>query len=160
MKRTEGSKYEQLLTHIQELEGSNDRQAQEVRSLRHALDDAKRHAAELTAKLQGVQALQVAALSGLKRGQIYRLVAQAVVTQAGWDVAFTWYGLPKQLTPLPLGTPGLDKPGLVSVVSYDRTAFVPGCTCRDTLLFSTAKDATPKIGTYLNDVVKLMFGFK
>lgn len=79
---------------------------------------------------------------------------------AGWDIAFTWYGLPTQLTPLPAGTAGLDKPGLISLVSYDRSIFVPGCTCRETLIFPAAKNATPKIGTYLNDVVKLMFGFK
>lgn len=79
---------------------------------------------------------------------------------AGWDIAFTWYGLPKQFTPLAAGVPGLDKPGLISLVSYDRSVFVPGCTCRETLIFPAAKDATPRIGSNLNDVVKLMFGFK
>ncbi len=79
---------------------------------------------------------------------------------AGWDVAFTWYALPKQVTPLPAGTPGLDKPGLISLLNYDRSVFVPGCTCRETLIFTTGKDTPPRLGTYLNDTVKLMFGFK
>jgi len=78
---------------------------------------------------------------------------------AGWDVAFTWYGMPKQMTPLPPGTPGLGAPGAVALVSYDRAQFT-GCTCRDTLLFPAAKNAPPKIGKYLDDVIKMLFSFK
>jgi murein DD-endopeptidase MepM/ murein hydrolase activator NlpD len=78
---------------------------------------------------------------------------------AGWDVDFTWYGVPTKLTPLPAGTPGLGKLGAVAIVSYDRTAFV-GCSCRDTLLFGTAKNATPHLGVYQEDTLKMLFGFK
>jgi hypothetical protein len=78
---------------------------------------------------------------------------------AGWDVAFTWYGVPTKLMPLPVGTVGLGKAGAVAIVSYDRTAFA-GCSCRDTLLFGTGKNATPHLGEYQTDVLKMLFGFK
>jgi len=78
---------------------------------------------------------------------------------AGWDVDFTWYGVPTKLTPLPAGTIGLGAPGTVSIVSYDKAAFT-GCTCRDTLLFGTGKNATPRLGVYQDDIIKLLFGFK
>ena len=78
---------------------------------------------------------------------------------AGWDIAFTWYGMPKLLTPLPPGAAGLGGPGAVALVSYDRAQFT-GCTCRDTLLFSTKANAAPTIGKYLGDNIKMLFGFK
>jgi peptidoglycan LD-endopeptidase LytH len=78
---------------------------------------------------------------------------------AGWDIDFTWYGVPTKLTPLPAGTLGLGKPGAVAIVSYDRAAFV-GCSCRDTLLFGAGKDATPRLGVYQQDIIKMLFGFK
>ncbi len=79
---------------------------------------------------------------------------------AGWDIDFTWYGLPKEWTPLPKGTAGLTKPGDIALVSYDKAEF-KGCMCRDTLLFDTAKPtATPKLGTDLKDYLKIVFGFK
>jgi murein DD-endopeptidase MepM/ murein hydrolase activator NlpD len=78
---------------------------------------------------------------------------------AGWDIAFTWYGMPKQLTPLPAGTPGLGAPGAVALVSYDRAQFT-GCTCRDTLIFGAAKNVIPTLGKYLDDNIKMLFHFK
>lgn len=78
---------------------------------------------------------------------------------AGWDVAFTWYGMPKLLTPLTAGTTGLGAPGAVALVSYDRAQFT-GCTCRDTLLFPAKANSTPTIGKYLGDNIKMLFDFK
>jgi peptidoglycan LD-endopeptidase LytH len=78
---------------------------------------------------------------------------------AGWDIACTWYGMPKQMTPLPTGTIGLGAPGAVALVSYDRAQFV-GCTCRDTLLFSATKNTPPTLGKYLEDNIKMLFHFK
>jgi hypothetical protein len=78
---------------------------------------------------------------------------------AGWDIAFTWYGMPKELTPLPAGTPGLGDSGAIALVGYDRAQFT-GCTCRDTLLFGTGKNPTPKLGKYIEDNIKMMFHFK
>jgi peptidoglycan LD-endopeptidase LytH len=79
---------------------------------------------------------------------------------AGWDVNWTWYGMPTLLTPLPAGTPGLGKPGTVALVSYDRSKFT-GCMCRDTLLFNDAKPSeTPKLGNRQIDMIKMLFGFK
>jgi len=79
---------------------------------------------------------------------------------AGWDIQFTWYGLPKQWTPLAAGAPGLGQPGAIALVSYDPAEF-KDCSCRDTLLFDAAKpSAPPKLGEYQRDVIKLLFGFK
>jgi murein DD-endopeptidase MepM/ murein hydrolase activator NlpD len=78
---------------------------------------------------------------------------------AGWDIDFTWYGLPKQMTPLPPGTLGLGANGAVALVSYDKAQFT-GCTCRDTLLFPAGKNPTPKIGAYLLDAIRMLFRFK
>jgi murein DD-endopeptidase MepM/ murein hydrolase activator NlpD len=79
---------------------------------------------------------------------------------AGWDIDFTWYALPMQWTPLPAGTPGLGKPGALALVSYDPAEFKE-CACRDTLLFNAAKPGSPpKLGEYLRDTIKLLFGFK
>jgi hypothetical protein len=78
---------------------------------------------------------------------------------AGWDIAFTWYGMPKEMTPLPAGTPGLGAPGAIALVDFDRSQFT-GCTCRDTLLFGPGKTALPKLGAYLEDNIKMMFHFK
>jgi len=78
----------------------------------------------------------------------------------GWDVDFTWYGLPKQWTPLGAGVPGLGKPGAIALVSYDPKAAAE-CNCRETLLYDAAKPtAAPKIGPELRDDLKLLFGFK
>jgi murein DD-endopeptidase MepM/ murein hydrolase activator NlpD len=91
-------------------------------------------------------------------GLLTKPVPQAGV--AGWDIEFTWYGLPKQWTPLATGTPGLGKPGAIALVSYVPTEF-NGCSCRDTLLFDASKPAaTPKLGEFLRDTIKLLFGFK
>jgi hypothetical protein len=78
---------------------------------------------------------------------------------AGWDVACTWYGMPKQLTPLPAGTPGLGAPGAVALVNFDRSQFT-GCSCRDTLLFSAEKNTVPRLGVYLEDNIKMLFHFR
>jgi murein DD-endopeptidase MepM/ murein hydrolase activator NlpD len=77
----------------------------------------------------------------------------------GWDIDFTWYGMPKTMTPLPPGTLGLGAPGMVAILSDDKAQFI-GCTCRDTLLFPTGKATTPKIGAYLLDAVRMLFRFK
>lgn len=87
MKR-EGSQYEQLLKHIQELEHQNQLQAQEVRLLHHQVAEEKQRSSELTTKLQTVQALQLAVFSGLKKGKLFDLVVEGVVTQGGWDTSF------------------------------------------------------------------------
>ena len=78
---------------------------------------------------------------------------------AGWDVDFTWYGVPTKLTPLTAVTVGLSAPGAVSIVSFDRSAFT-GCSCRDTILFGNDKNHTPRLGAYQDDIIKLLFGFK
>jgi murein DD-endopeptidase MepM/ murein hydrolase activator NlpD len=79
---------------------------------------------------------------------------------AGWDIDFTWYGLPMQWTPLPAGTAGLGKPGELALVSYVPAEF-KDCMCRNTLLFNAAKPtAAPKLGDELRDDIKLLFGFK
>jgi len=79
---------------------------------------------------------------------------------AGWDIDFTWYGLPKQWTPLAAGVPGLGKPGAIALVSYDPKAAAE-CDCRETLLYDASKPtAAPKIGPELRDDLKILFGFK
>jgi hypothetical protein len=67
--------------------------------------------------------------------------------------------MPKQLTPLPAGTPGLGAPGAVALVNFDRSQFT-GCSCRDTLLFSAEKNTVPRLGVYLEDNIKMLFHFR
>jgi hypothetical protein len=74
-------------------------------------------------------------------------------------VEFTWYGLPKLLKPLPVGTSGVGVPGAVALVSYDKSQFT-GCECRETLIFSANKNVPPHLGSYINDELKMMFSFK
>jgi len=78
---------------------------------------------------------------------------------AGWDIEFTWYGLPKKWTPLgPAAFPYGAKEGDIALVEFNPGAFRG--KCRDTLEFSdTDPRGTVKLGTNLKNDLKLYFGF-
>jgi len=72
----------------------------------------------------------------------------------GWDIDFTWYGLPKRWTPLTAAGRVSSREGDVAVVTYD-----PGQlngSCRETLLLRGGK---AYIGDDLKSTLRLLFGF-
>lgn len=73
----------------------------------------------------------------------------------GWDIDYTWYGLPKRWTPLTSEDTRTRKEGDVTLVSWDESVFEG--QCRDTLIFSG--DGTPRLGKNLTNDLRLMFGF-
>lgn len=78
---------------------------------------------------------------------------------SGWDIDFTWYGLPKRWTPLgPEAFPYGAKEGDIALLDFNPDAF--GGQCRDTLEFSSRDpQGTVKLGKNLKNDLKLMFGF-
>ena len=73
----------------------------------------------------------------------------------GWEVDFTWYGLPKQWTPLLKEDITTQTAGSVALVGYDKNAFAGHC--RDTLLFRSSEVL---FGKALKDDIQLLFGFR
>lgn len=79
---------------------------------------------------------------------------------AGWDIDYTWYGLPKRWTPLgPDAFPYGAKDGDIALLAFDPTAFAG--RCRDTLVFTDADPAaTVQLGKNLRNDLKLFFDFR
>jgi len=73
----------------------------------------------------------------------------------GWDIDYTWYGLPKRWTPLTQEDVRTRREGDVTLVDWDAAAFAG--QCRGTLVF--AEDGSPQIGANLQKDLRLMFGF-
>ncbi|GHC10853.1 M23 family metallopeptidase [Cerasicoccus arenae] len=77
----------------------------------------------------------------------------------GWDIDYTWYGLPKRWTPLgaeafPYGA----KEGDIALLDFNPEAFES--QCRDTLEFSNSNpEGTVKLGKNLKNDLKQIFGF-
>ncbi|WOO43215.1 M23 family metallopeptidase [Rubellicoccus peritrichatus] len=74
---------------------------------------------------------------------------------AGWDIDYTWYGLPKRWTPLTEEDVRTRREGDVTLVSWDESVFEG--QCRATLVFDSK--GNPSIGKNLKSDLKLMFGF-
>lgn len=77
----------------------------------------------------------------------------------GWDIDFTWYGLPKRWTPLTAAAfPYGAKEGDIALLDFNPDAFAG--QCRDTLEFKSADpQGTVKLGKNLKNDLKLFFGF-
>lgn len=78
---------------------------------------------------------------------------------SGWDIEYTWYGLPKKWTPLgPEAFPYGAKEGDLALVEFNPEAFAG--QCRDTLEFSSSNpEGTAKPGKNLKSDLKMLFGF-
>ncbi|MGE9296244.1 MAG: M23 family metallopeptidase [Puniceicoccales bacterium] len=78
----------------------------------------------------------------------------------GWDIEYTWYGLPKKWTPLgPEAFPYGAKEGDIALVQFAPEEFRG--SCRDTLSFSSSDpDGTVKLDNNLKNDLKLLFGFE
>lgn len=74
---------------------------------------------------------------------------------AGWDIDYTWYGLPKRWTPLTEEDVRTRREGDVTLASWDESVFEG--QCRSTLVFDGS--GNPSIGKNLKNDLKLMFGF-
>lgn len=74
----------------------------------------------------------------------------------GWDIDYTWYGLPKQWTPLTQNDVRTRTSGDVTLVDYDRSVFEG--KCRGTLVFGPGDAVT--LGNRLQDDLRLIFGFR
>ena len=72
---------------------------------------------------------------------------------SGWEIDFTWYGLPKRWRPLAgeIDSPGGSFP--VKVVSFDAD-IVAANTCRPTVSVS---GGTPRIGSHTERVLRILF---
>ncbi len=76
---------------------------------------------------------------------------------AAWDIAYTWYGLPKQFTPLRATDLGpSDKPGLIRLRAVDREQ-VGANRCRNTVRMKNGK---PAIYSDTMSSLEMMFGMK
>lgn len=75
---------------------------------------------------------------------------------SGWDIEYTWYGLPKAWTPLKKEDISTSVSGDVTLVDYDPDAF--HSPCRMTLVFG--KNEEVLLGKRLQDDLRLMFGFR
>lgn len=73
----------------------------------------------------------------------------------GWDIDYTWYGLPKRWTPLTQEDVRTRKEGDVTLVDWDQSLFEG--SCRSTLVFDS--QGNPGIGKNLQSDLRLMFGF-
>ncbi|MEO0796035.1 MAG: M23 family metallopeptidase [Verrucomicrobiota bacterium] len=79
---------------------------------------------------------------------------------AGWDIEYTWYGLPKRWTPLQADAfPYGAKDGDIALLEFNPDVF--DGQCRDTLVFSKSNpQGTVKLGKNLKGDLKMLFGFK
>ncbi len=73
----------------------------------------------------------------------------------GWDIDYTWYGLPKRWTPLTAEDTRTRREGDVTLVSWDEDAFEG--QCRGTLIFGNGEE--PTLGNSLKSDLRLMFDF-
>ena len=73
----------------------------------------------------------------------------------GWKVDFTWYGVPKKLTPLTVSKDVLAN-GKVALVSHDAE-LLKANRCRGLLRTRNGKTT---IGTELKTILQLLFGFR
>jgi len=86
-----------------------------------------------------------------------RLVTRNVSAEdiVGWEIQFTWYGLPKQWTPLLQSEVATNKEGTLSLIRYDKDAFAG--QCRDTLRFDGDR---VRLGKAFEADMQLIFGFR
>jgi len=74
---------------------------------------------------------------------------------AGWDITFTWFGLPKMLTPLARADLGAaDSPGVVRLKAINRQ-LIEANHSRDTVRIKNGK---PVMYSGATDILELMFG--
>ncbi len=74
----------------------------------------------------------------------------------GWEIEFTWYGLPLGWRPLSQSDPRLENGPRVEILSHDRDLLTRN-HCRQTL---NARGRAPTIGTHTERVLQLLFGFR
>ncbi|OYV48731.1 MAG: hypothetical protein B7X06_00790 [Verrucomicrobia bacterium 21-51-4] len=70
----------------------------------------------------------------------------------GWDIDFTWYGLPKAWRPLMVAA---GSPNSVTLLAYN-SALLKENACRKTLILKNGKYV---MGDQLRDILDLIFGF-
>lgn len=73
----------------------------------------------------------------------------------GWDIDYTWYGLPKRWTPLTAESIHTGREGDVILIDADQSLFEG--SCRQTLNFD--RQGNPSIGSRLRNDLRMMFGF-
>ena len=73
---------------------------------------------------------------------------------AGWDIDFTWFGLPKRWIPLDRAQPVSAREGDVAVVRYN--AELLDQSCRETLII---RDGRAFLGDHLKTTLRLLFGY-
>lgn len=77
---------------------------------------------------------------------------------AGWQIDFTWYGVPKTL--IPLGTESFapqTKEGDIALISFNPAVFEG--TCRDTLVFNPENPSSVRLGRGIIQELKKIFDF-
>lgn len=81
------------------------------------------------------------------------LTSSAPASPAGWDIAWSWYGLPISITPL---YPQTTQPGPnIQVVKVNKTLMALR-RCRSTVII---KDDNIKLGSHLTHYLKLIFEY-
>lgn len=82
------------------------------------------------------------------------LGTQSPDTVSGWDIRFTWWGLPLEWIALEDDNISAKKLGQVSVMSYDLE-LLEANNCRETILLT---DKGPEIGTRSHQTLEIIFG--
>lgn len=74
----------------------------------------------------------------------------------GWEIGFTWYGLPKRWRALGGDEWSWEGDGRVQVLSYDRGLLARN-SCRNTVL---VRGDEPIVGSHTERTLQLLFGFR
>lgn len=74
----------------------------------------------------------------------------------GWEIGFTWFGLPKRWRALGNDEVTWEEENPVNIVSFDREILTEN-SCRKTLV---VQGGAPVIGSHTERVLQLMFGFR
>ncbi len=82
------------------------------------------------------------------------LLSEAIPTEPlqGWEIDFTWYGLPKKWRPLKVCT--MNKKEKVAIVFYNKELLKTNY-CRKTLIFD--KKGNPNLGKELKKILNILF---
>jgi peptidoglycan LD-endopeptidase LytH len=102
-----------------------------------------------------VNCAEVPEIANTNYGLVTKPVPETGLT--GWDIAFTWYGMPTHFTPLTQADlTTMDVPGVIRLKAYDR-ALINQNHSRDTVRI---RNGQPTVYNGATDILEMMFGHR